>query len=373
MKLPHLHKMLFVAPIGGMVTGQSNACLHALAAFKEHFNVILVDTCKVTNATVFFHILSVCKALIQVVWKCPSSDVVYFNLSESFLGLLKDIIFINIFRINNKSYVCHLHGGNNLVAICKNRKLLRSLLIQTYGGAASFIVVGQHFKRAFLELGFQDNIFVLENFCSDDFIFSDEDINKKLNDTNIQRPINIVFISNFFEGKGFNELLEACVMLKAQDDTPFTLHLAGAFPSIGKKKAFLAKASALLGDNVVYYGILEGSAKRDLFFNADIFCLPTYYSYEGQPISILEALAAGCYVVTTDHAGICDIFENKVNGAFVLKADVFSLYGALRLASSDVEMLRRAGRANVDKARSRFFRERYIRSLCSLMLRSVLS
>jgi glycosyltransferase involved in cell wall biosynthesis len=53
---------------------------------------------------------------------------------------------------------------------------------------------------------------------------------------------------------------------------------------------------------------------------AQVFCLPSYYAYsEGQPVSILEAYASGCYVVTTNHGGISDIFKDKVNGSYVEK------------------------------------------------------
>jgi glycosyltransferase involved in cell wall biosynthesis len=54
--------------------------------------------------------------------------------------------------------------------------------------------------------------------------------------------------------------------------------------------------------------IVDGPGKKNLFSEAHIFCLPTYYPYEGQPIAILEAFASGCVVITTNHSGISDFF-----------------------------------------------------------------
>ncbi len=59
--------------------------------------------------------------------------------------------------------------------------------------------------------------------------------------------------------------------------------------------------------------------KRKLLKECYIFALPTRYRNEGQPISILEAMGNGMFIITTDHAGIPDIvgtgewhcFENQ--------------------------------------------------------------
>jgi glycosyltransferase involved in cell wall biosynthesis len=46
---------------------------------------------------------------------------------------------------------------------------------------------------------------------------------------------------------------------------------------------------------------------------------------EGQPISILEAYASGCVVITTGQAGIRDIFTDGINGYEVQPDDQQSI------------------------------------------------
>jgi glycosyltransferase involved in cell wall biosynthesis len=49
--------------------------------------------------------------------------------------------------------------------------------------------------------------------------------------------------------------------------------------------------------------------------------LPTYYSTEAQPLSILEALSYGKIVITTNHRGIPDMVINEYNGLIVESKD----------------------------------------------------
>ena len=99
---------------------------------------------------------------------------------------------------------------------------------------------------------------------------------------------------------------------------------------------------------------ISGEAKRSLFAGAHVFCLPTYYPYEGQPISILEAYAAGCSVITTDHSGIFDIFADGVNGYAVEKQSARSLATALRRALDSPGELRSMAIGNLATARQRY-------------------
>ena len=56
----------------------------------------------------------------------------------------------------------------------------------------------------------------------------------------------------------------------------------------------------------------------------DIFALLTKYPKEGQPISILEAMGNGMYVVSTDYSGIIDIID-KIPEDIILK-DYITFY-----------------------------------------------
>jgi len=93
--------------------------------------------------------------------------------------------------------------------------------------------------------------------------------------------------------------------------------------------------------------------------------LPTTYPMEGQPLSILEAMAARLAVLTTRHAAIPEIFGPVA--PFYAEATVPALRAALQQALSSPAALRDQGEAHHQHALQEFreevFVERILRSL----------
>jgi len=67
--------------------------------------------------------------------------------------------------------------------------------------------------------------------------------------------------------------------------------------------------------NVIFLGFLSEKEKVEALTAADIFVFPTLY--EGFGTVVVEAMAAGCPVVTTDVAGNSEIVKNNRNGILV--------------------------------------------------------
>jgi glycosyltransferase involved in cell wall biosynthesis len=89
------------------------------------------------------------------------------------------------------------------------------------------------------------------------------------------------------------------------------IDFAGAFESDDQKLAFLESIKE--EPNLRYHGVVDDELKRALFWRAHVLCLPTSF-LEGQPISILEAYASGCVVLTSGRPGIRDVFAAGMNG-----------------------------------------------------------
>ena len=79
---------------------------------------------------------------------------------------------------------------------------------------------------------------------------------------------------------------------------------------------------------------------------ADIYCLPSIY--EGFPVAILEAMAAGLPVVSTTVSGIPEAVEDGVTGLLAEPEDAGKLAAALERLADDPELCRQMG----DRARS---------------------
>ncbi len=95
--------------------------------------------------------------------------------------------------------------------------------------------------------------------------------------------------------------------------------LAGAFlfpQEESELRAAVAHANAV-EPCIEHAGFVSGETKQRLLTESDCLCFPTYYNAEGQPVSLLEAMAYGLQIVTTrwraipemlpaDHPGFCN-------------------------------------------------------------------
>jgi len=118
--------------------------------------------------------------------------------------------------------------------------------------------------------------------------------------------------------------------------------------------------------NLEYVGIVHDRAKIDLLSWGNVFCLPTYYLMEGQPISILEAMGFGNVIITTKHAGISDICNDK-NAAFVEKKDVQSIVNELKDLSNNINKVEKICRFNLTEARKLYSEKSFINGIIKIM------
>jgi glycosyltransferase involved in cell wall biosynthesis len=298
--------------------------------------------------------------------KQKSADLIYLTVSESIAGNLKDLaIYAACWRRLDR-FVIHLHGGAGMRLILGGSPPLLGRLnrffVRRLGGV---IVLGESHARMYRDIVRPPRLHIVPNFAQDHLFRSDAEIDAKYAAAG---PLRLLFLSNLIPGKGHEELLEAVAALAPDTRRRLRLDFAGGFESVGAESAFLAKLAAV--PEAQYHGTVHGEAKTALLRNAHLFCLPTYYPYEGQPISILEAYASGCVVMTTDHSGIRDVFRDGVNGVQVEKRSPASIAAALTRLLSDPASLRPVGFANRREADLKYRTSTYTAAL-DAVLRSV--
>ena len=132
-------------------------------------------------------------------------------------------------------------------------------------------------------------------------------------------------ISRLIRDKGVYEYLEACRKIKTIHPTIRCL-LVGPFdtnPSSLKEEEL---QKYIDGGVVEYYG--EQTDVVPFLAQCSVFVLPSYR--EGTPKTVLEAMACGRAVITTDAPGCKETVENKVNGLLVPVKDVDALVEAMQ-------------------------------------------
>jgi len=340
-------KILMIGPFPDPITGMSVSNEMLLAGLKENgHQVEFIDS----NAERTFTSLvaqgrfSMKKVLNSVrpiaigVYKIlfEKFDVVYVTPAQSYLGFLKYTPFINVAKFKKIKCFLHFHGGFVRIMYdgvdAKKQETLKSYFNKSTG----IIVLGNSLTKMFDGILGKEKVFVCENGVQDEYMMKEKDLISKLqNNENLHKnesKLQILYLSNLMKSKGILDLLKACLKLKAQDFN-FHLNLAGNIES-----EILDTVNSMikeLGDNVTYHGVVKGVKKTALLKDNHIFCLPTYYPNEGQPISILEAMANGQAIITTNQGGMIDIFKDGENGVLCIKKDPDTICQAIQNCKKD--------------------------------------
>ena len=154
-------------------------------------------------------------------------------------------------------------------------------------------------------------------------------------------PLQLVFAGAFEQRKGADHLAEALAQL---DDVPWTLQLVGPID-----EGIRTRHAGFLDDpRITVVGRVSRSELARRLLEADIFLFPSLA--EGSARVVFEALAAGCFVITTKNSG--SIVEDGVHGYLVRPDAPSTTAEALRRAHADRDMITKVGVANSTQVRT---------------------
>ena len=358
-------KILFIAPLPPPTTGQSLACQVFLDALRPEHEVEVVNLARSAlgrGEGAASRVRQVLRLVRQTARKAAACDTVYFTVSQSVAGNLKDLLIYLACWRKLGAMVIHLHGGAGMaVLLSRAHPILRRINRAIFRSLGGVVVLGARHLPLFQDCVSPEKLHVVANFAADEIFIDEQRLDEKFA---APGPLRLLYLSNFNTGKGYQELLDGIKMLPEDVRSELEVSFAGAFEIDADRKNFLSAIEGL--PQVHYCGTVFGGDKIRLFQQSHCFILPTYYRFEGQPISILEAYAAGCAVITTDHGGIFDVFTPGVNGYVVEKASPSSIAAAI-MAALDRKELVMFAQANRHQAAERFTVAGYNAKLLAIM------
>ncbi len=358
--------ILFIGALPEPITGQSLACQVLLSELVKTNEVKVINLSKNTfrqGISSIGRIIDIFKIIVNGWRNKANKNIIYFTISESYAGNLKDILIYLICYKQLSKMIIHLHGGAGMRDIMQGKnRLLRWLNNYFVNKLGAIIVLGNSHTDIYSNVKNQSKIHIVPNFAQDYLFTTTALIQSKFATT---RSIKILFLSNLLPGKGHIELVQAFMALDEATKAMIEIDFAGGFESPEQEHAFLKLIEGV--KQIGFHGKVGGDKKKKLFTEAHIFCLPTYYPYEGQPISILEAYASGCAVITTDHSGIYDVFTDQVNGFSVIKKDTNSLKTVIVDAIKSPELLEKMAMNNLLTAQKNYTTEIYNTKLMQIV------
>lgn len=300
---------------------------------------------------------------------------VYLIISSSSLGFIKDFLIINFAWILRKKITLHLHGGGYKNFYLSQNSFRQGIIRSTLLKSDSIIVIGELLKSQFDFLKKPEKIHVVLNGIAQPTGNISVPSPKKAPTNN--EPWKILYLSNLMETKGYFVLLEAAQKL-VNYDNKYSVDFCGGFiesiaesdPTDGGtslEEKFRATINSAPMDSIVtYHGVVSGDEKNKILQEAHVLVLPTWYPWEGQPISIIEAMSCGTLVISTRHAGISELIDHEKTGWMIemdnINAEGLSDYLQKMMNLSENEY-KNMSKNSIDKYLNSFTREQHITSL----------
>jgi len=264
--------------------------------------------------------------------------VVYLPLSQSVPAMVRDSLFIHLAALGGWRVAAHLRGSEFKEVYQRRGRPLQFWLRLTLRRVHSIAVMGTSLRPVFEGLAPSDRIAVVPNGTPDPRL-----------DGAARDPHTVLFLSNLRRRKGVVEALEAALLVLREDrDARFLF--AGDWEEAELERSLRARAAEANG-RISFLGPAGRKEKDRLLGSAAILLFPPREP-EGHPRVVLEGLAAGLPVVTTDRGAIA---ESVGDAGFVLPDPA-----PRELADRIVVLLRDAGlRGRMSRAARRRYLERF--------------
>lgn len=376
--------VLLAGPLPPPVTGQAVGVkiLLSLSSEFERYRIVHVDMSfegksKVTKAIMTLRSIIAFSAKLVVF----QPRILHLMVSRSALGCFKDCVMINISRLLNIKTVVHVRGGDMGLFYDKCTFVLRQILKVTYRRVDCAIALGDALKAQFNGLVRPENIRIVPN-CYEQHggsaFSSGAHVPKRT------RELRILFLSNVLPSKGLFDAV-AGVAIARERGAPVRFTFAGQFldhdsalarnrkwskenSDAGKlERQFRQQVGNLdLEGHVYWKGVVCGTEKWDLLSSHDILVLPIFNPTEGQPLTVIEAMRAGCVVISTTCGGLKDLVEDGVTGTVVRPQCPEDIAEALEYYWNNPRAIREIGAKCQARAVNRHSPESHVRQITAI-------
>ena len=288
-----------------------------------------------------------CRQWFRLLWLLIEHrpNIIYFVLSQSTIGVLRDSFFVWPSVLSGARVVAHLHGAafqdwyrHQLFPM----RWYTRLFMRTVARA---IVLGESLRDQFQGLVAPDRIAVVPNGIVDCGV-GRNDIPEP------SKRSQVLYLNTLNKMKGALVLLEA-IALVIQRRTDIEFVFAGPWSHDDHRReaeAYIAQQG--VGSFITFAGQVSGEQKTALLHAADLFVFPGIQQ-EGQPLVVLEAMAAGLPILFTNRGCLREALRDGESGIEVPTGDVAVLAERIQWLLNRPDEMKRLG----TNARKRFEKE----------------
>ena len=291
--------------------------------------------------------------------------IFYFNPSTAKSGFYRDCILIMFAKLCRIRIIMQQFGALFESFFNSLNPIEQNMLKWAYNKADLIIVEGEYAKKQYGFIKIPDRIKVIQNGLPEQHNI--EERNNKTYDT--KNSFKLFFMNNMIESKGYVDVLKALDILINEMRLNVECIFAGRFMSViddvyfgnadeakNYFNNFIEKYN--LNTKVKYLNCVFGEEKATIFHQANVFLLPSYYIFEGQPTAILEALSYGCVPIVTKYRLIPDMVDDQC-GIFVAPKNPRCIAEAVKLLINDRQLYQQKSKNCIDRFNRNFTKEIY--------------
>ena len=293
----------------------------------------------------------------------------FFCIAQTRWGLWRECALVWLARCMGAKCLVQLRGGNfrNILEHQIPHAVEKKVIKRTLQWLNGVIVLDSSLAWNFLGLVSPERIHVLANGIPQSCIPPGR-VDAAMRERKESRKLRVTYLSNLLPGKGYLTFLETAGILKQRSLAEnFVFNLAGAAPGptvAQEVEEFVRRHD--LQDSVRVVGKVLDGEKWDLLLNSDVFVFPPYLP-EGQPWSIIEAMAAGLPVISTNKGCIPSMVKEGLNGYIVAENQAAAIAEKLVLLQQNPELRLAMSRASRERYCSHYTGERFVQGFADIL------
>jgi glycosyltransferase involved in cell wall biosynthesis len=266
--------------------------------------------------------------------------IVHINTSLEPKSYWRDIVYLALAKAMKRKVIYQVHGGALPAEFFAGNRGLTSLLRHVLSWPDTVVLLARSEMAAYGGFAPRARLVRIANAVWP----GEAELPAERYTGN--RPLEIVYVGRLAADKGIFETLGAVKILRDRG-IAVRLTIAGSGPA--RPEIARAIEADRLDDRARLLGAVFGSAKQQLWQQADVLAFPTYHR-EGLPYALLEAMAGGAVPVISPVGAIPDVVQDEVHGLFVPAHDPHAVANALQRLAHDRLLLHRlalAARARI--------------------------
>ena len=267
--------------------------------------------------------------------------IIVIPISQSFVGYVKDSVYILLSCLFKGKTLVMLHGSNLKTWLSTSHHLIRAYFRITLKSCSGAIVLSEKLKYIFEDYFPTEKIFAVPNGLNFDLPLQKESKNKT--------PV-LCYLGNLYISKGVEDIIQSLILL-SRAGIDYKMIFIGGWGD-NETRVVCEKLVKENNLNVEFVGVKTGKEKYAVLNLSDIFIF-TPNKPEGLPYVILEAMALGLPIISTNQGAITDAVIHNRNGYIVESGKVDSIYQGIR------DLIKEPHLRNTMGSNSRILYEKY--------------